>query len=536
MYCTCYYLCINQPPSFAPFCIQNLMSSIGLFEASSIVFFFFLIFYYFLIKKPFHYFLIKKTSQSYPWNWPVLGMLPGVLVRLNRIYDGVKILENYNMTFPLKGPWFAGMDVLVTVDPSNVHHIMSKNFSNYIKGPEFQEVFEIFGNGLLNSESDRTNNLWKCYHAMLHDQRFQRFSICAIRNKLKDELLPLLDHFAKKGTVVDLQDVFRRFTFDTAVTILGVPDPRSLSVHMANNEFVKALEDVEVAMVYRHMLPRFVWKLQNRLGLGQEKMLIEADAVFRRLCGKYVSDKRDEIRNEVNNEEVVDLLTFFIKFDLLAPIDDKLLRDVFVGFILAARDTIASTLTWFFWLLAKNPQAVTKIYDEIHENLPRSGSGHERPSYDDPAELDKLVYLHGALCESMRLYPPVPFQRRSAIKQDVLPSGHKVDANSRIMIFAYAMGMMRAVWGEDALEFKPERWVTATGGIRHEPAYKFFAFNAGPRACLGKNMAMTQLKTVVVGILQNYDVEVIKGQKIEPFSGLILHMKHGLRVRFNKRC
>ncbi|CAA7054222.1 unnamed protein product [Microthlaspi erraticum] len=510
------------------------MSSFGLFEAS-IVFFCFLISYYFLIKKPFDYFKIKKTLQSYPWNWPILGMFPGLVVRLNRIYDGVEILENYNMTFPFKGPWFAGMDMLVTVDPANVHYIMSSNFSNYIKGPAFQEVFEVFGNGLLNSDSERTNNLRKCYQAMLHDPRFQRFTIFATRNKLKDELLPLLDHFAKEGTVVDLQDVFRRFTFDAALVTLGVPDPRSLSVQMANDELFKAVEDVEVAMVYRHLIPRFMWKLQNRMGLGQEKKLTEADATFGRLCGKYVSDKRDEIRNEVTNEEVVDLLTFFIKFELLDPIDDKLLRDVFVGFILAFRDTIASTLTWFFWLLSEKPHVVTKIHHEIQENLPRSGSSKERPSYD-PAELDKLVYLHGALCESMRLYPPVPFQRRSAIKQDVLPSGHKVDANSTIMIFVYVMGKMRAVWGEDALEFKPERWVSATGGIRHEPAYKFFAFNAGPRACLGKNMAMTQLKTVVVEILQNYDVEVVKGQKTEPFSGLILHMKHGLRVKFNKRC
>ncbi|ESQ45918.1 hypothetical protein EUTSA_v10010970mg [Eutrema salsugineum] len=509
------------------------MASISLFEAS-IVFFSFLIFYLFLIKKPFDYILIKKTFQSYPWNWPVLGMFPGLLVRLNRIYDGVEVLENYNMTLPFKGPWFTGMDILVTVDPANIHHIMTSSYSNYIKGPNFQEVFEIFGNGLLNSDSERCNNLRKCYQAMLHDQRFQTFSIFATRSKLKDELLPLFDHFADEGTVVDFQDVFRRFTFDTSIITIGASDPKSLSVQMANDEFVNALEDVEVAIIYRHMMPRFLWKLQKKMGLGQEKKLIEADAVFDRLCGKYVTDKRDEIRHHSNNGDFVDLLTFFIKFGLLEPIDDKLLRDVIVGFILAARDTIASTLTWFFWLLSENPNVLTKIHQELQENLPRSRNSQERSPYD-LAELDKLVYLHGALCESMRLYPPVPFQRRSAIKPDVLPSGHKVDANSTIMIFVYAMGKMRAVWGEDALEFKPERWVSATGGIRHEPSHKFFSFNAGPRACLGKNMAMTQLKTVVVEILQNYDIEVVKGQKIEPFSGLILHMKHGLRVTFSKR-
>ncbi|XP_010450996.1 PREDICTED: alkane hydroxylase MAH1-like [Camelina sativa] len=136
----------------------------------------------------------------------------------------------------------------------------------------------------------------------------------------------------------------------------------------------------------------------------------------------------------------------------------------------------------------------------------------------------------------MRLYPPIPFQRKSAIKPDFLPSGHKVDADSTIIIFLYAMGRMRAIWGEDAAEFKPERWVSETGGLRHESSYKFFSFNAGPRACLGKHISMIQLKTVVLEILQDYDIEVLKEQKIEPYPGVILRMKNGLNVTVKNRC
>lgn len=95
---------------------------------------------------------------------------------------------------------------------------------------------------------------------------------------------------------------------------------------------------------------------------------------------------------------------------------------------------------------------------------------------------------------------------------------------------------MEAVWGEDALEFKPERWVSKRGGLIEEPSYKFFTFNAGPRSCLGKYLAMAIMKTVVVEILQNYDFEVVQGQKIEPAPGPILRMKHGLRVTLTKRC
>lgn len=90
----------------------------------------------------------------------------------------------------------------------------------------------------------------------------------------------------------------------------------------------------------------------------------------------------------------------------------------------------------------------------------------------------------------------------------MLPSGHKVEANSKLLILIYALGRMKAVWGEDASEFKPERWISETGVLRHEPSFKFLAFNAGPRTCLGKKMAMVLMKAVVVEILQNFDVKV----------------------------
>ncbi|KAG2244528.1 hypothetical protein Bca52824_093615 [Brassica carinata] len=95
---------------------------------------------------------------------------------------------------------------------------------------------------------------------------------------------------------------------------------------------------------------------------------------------------------------------------------------------------------------------------------------------------------------------------------------------------------MKSVWGEDALEFKPERWITENGTSVHEPSYKFLAFNAGPRTCLGKEVAMMQMKTVAVKIIQNYNIKVVEGHKVEPAPSIILHMKHGLKVTVSKRC
>ncbi|XP_023635375.1 alkane hydroxylase MAH1 isoform X1 [Capsella rubella] len=468
-----------------------------------------------------HYFLFKKPHGRFRRNWPVLRMLPALHMALHRIYDySVKILEISNMTFPFKGPRFAGMDMLITVDPANIHHIMTSNFSNYIKGPAFQDVFDVFGDGIITTDSELWKNLRKSYQAMIHRQEFQRFSM-------------------KKGTSVDLQDVFGRFTFDTILILITGYDPRSLSIEMPEDELAKALDDVGEGILYRHVKPRFLWKLQNWVGFGEEKKMTRANATFDRVCAKYISAKREEIKRsqvvtDISVAESGDLLTSFIKlnttkYKLLNPSDDKFLRDTILTLILAGRDTTASALSWFFWLLSENPKVVAKIRQEaINTDISRTGNGQEH--------LDKLVYLHGALCEAVRLYPPVCFGRKSPIKSDVLPSGHKVDANSKIIICLYALGRMRAVWGEDALQFKPERWITENGGIKHEPSFKFLSFNAGPRTCLGKHIAMAQMKIVAVEILQNYDIKVVQGQKIEPALGIILSMKHGLRITVTKRC
>ncbi|CAH2075979.1 unnamed protein product [Thlaspi arvense] len=520
------------------------MAYIGLFE-SAIASLCFLIFYCFLNKKPFGFLHLKKPLQSYPWNWPVLGMLPAVLVRFNRIDDAIWIIEKTNLTFLFKGPWFTKMDALITVDPANIHHIFSSNFSNYVKGPEFKEIFDVYGDAIFNTDSELWKNLRMSSQAMLNHQGFQNLSFSITTSKLKNVLLPLLNQISEEGTIVDLQDVFQRFMFDTTLETITGSDPQSLSIEMPEVEFAKAFDNAGEAIVFRHIIPRFLWKLQNWMGLGHEKKMIEAGATFDRMCEEYISAKREEIRSkgsdhDQSNVHGEDLLTSHIKLDtskyeLLKPSDNKFLRDSILTFVFAGRDSTSTALTWFFWLISKNPHVEAKIHQEINANLPKLGGCQERPwssAIDSKEYLNKLVYLHGALCEAMRLYPPVPFQRKSPIKSDVLPSGHRIDANSNIIIPLYALGRMRSVWGEDALEFKPERWVSETGGLRHEPSSKFLAFNAGPRTCPGKHLAMTVMKTVVVEMLQNYDIKVVKGHKIEPKPRLVLHMKNGLRSLF----
>ncbi|CAH2035030.1 unnamed protein product [Thlaspi arvense] len=475
----------------------------------------------------------KKTPKHLPTNWPVLGMLPGLLVHVNRIYDAITdLLEASHMTFCFIGPWHSGTDILITVDPANVRYILSSNFDNYPKGMEFQEIFEVLGESIFNVDSELWEDMRNSSHAIFGNQDFQRFWVSTSVNKLKQGLVPILANAAEKNILVDLQDLFHRFLFDTSLILMTGYDPKCLSIEMPKVEFSDAVDGVADGLFYRHMKPVFFWKLQYWIGVGVEKSMRRGIAVFDQLLEKIILAKREEIKSHGirgSKGEAMDVLTYYMTIDTtkykhLKPSNDKFIRDTILGVLIAAKDTTSSALTWFFWLLSKNPEAMNKIRQEINNKMPKF----------DPADFDKLVYLDGAVCETLRLYPSVPFNHKSPAKPDVLPTGHRVDENWKVVISIYALGRMKSVWGDDAEDFRPERWITDSGTLRHEPSHKFLAFNAGPRSCLGKKLTFLQMKTAAVEIIRNYDIKLVEGHKTEPVPSVLLRMQHGLKVSVTK--
>jgi cytochrome P450 len=87
--------------------------------------------------------------------------------------------------------------------------------------------------------------------------------------------------------------------------------------------------------------------------------------------------------------------------------------------------------------------------------------------------------------EALRLHANVPIQLKQATKDTVLPSGLEIKQGEFVEICAYVQGRSKAVWGEDARVFKPERFLDASGNLKQENPNKYNVFNAGKRLCLG---------------------------------------------------
>ncbi|MCL7038292.1 hypothetical protein MKW94_018334 [Papaver nudicaule] len=298
-----------------------------------------------------------------------------------------------------------------------------------------------------------------------------------------------------------------------------------LYIGLPSNEMAEATEAAQRALLYRNLVPALVWKLRRLFGIGNERVIHKAQKMVDK---SYV--------------ETDDLLSVYIKaladnssmFASLAR-KDNYLKDEMLNLFLAGRDTVKSALTWFFWLVSTTPSVEAKILEELNSASSLTTRTHKWPWVFRSDDLKGLVYLHAALCESLRLYPPLPVNRKSAVKEDVLPDGSVVTPGMEILLSYYSVGRMPWIWGANCLEFKPERWIDEKGKLIADPTSRFLPFNIGARSCLGKEISFTQMKSVAAAVLFNFHIEVVEGHHVCPQQGTTLYMKNGLQVSIKKR-
>lgn len=274
------------------------------------------------------------------------------------------------------------------------------------------------------------------------------------------------------------------------------------------------------------------WKIKRFFNFGSERRLREAIRTVHEFADEIIRLRLEE-NSQNGNDKHEDLLSRFINAND-ETLSTKLLRDVVISVILAGKDTTSTGLSWLFWLLSNNPNVVEKTRYEVEKIRVRSGK-----RVGDPFEYEELrdmQYLHAVISESLRLYPPVPVDTKACLENDVLPDGTNVKKGWFILYHTYAMGRRQSIWGKDCCEFQPERWLDEDGLFKPDSSFRFPVFHAGPRICLGREMAYIQMKSAVASILEQFDVDVLgKEKRPEYLLSLTLRMKNGLPVRLKER-
>lgn len=471
--------------------------------------------------------LLPSTGHT-PATYPIIGCLISFYKNRNRLLDWYTELLVESSTNTIVVRRFGAPRTIVTANPENVEHMLKTNFNNYPKGKPFTEILgDFLGFGIFNVDGE----LWRTQRKLASHEftarSLKEFVVNTLEDEVENQLLPLLESLAKASKVIDLQELLRRLSFNMICKIsLGV-DRYWLDPSEPVSPFDKAFDIASEVCAKRGAAPLFiVWKIKKWLGVGSERRLKLAVDEVHAYVTEMIRDKKRKIEKEGKERRSEDLLSRLI----LAKHEEMVIRDMVISFIMAGRDTTSAAMTWLFWLLSHNPGIEQELVKETRL---------VKPKLLDYESLKELKLLKACLCESMRLYPPVAWDSKHAIADDLLPDGIPVRAGDRVTYFPYGMGRMEALWGEDWLEFKPQRWFTESNYservLKKVSPYKFPVFQAGPRICLGKQMAFLHMKYVVASILQQYEIRPVGSDKPVFVPLLTAHMAGGLKVLIHRR-
>jgi len=262
------------------------------------------------------------------------------------------------------------------------------------------------------------------------------------------------------------------------------------------------------------------------LPLAHNNNIVEASQTIKKVCRQLIRQKQEKL-DEKEKRVDVDILSVALES---GGFSEEELVNQMMTFLAAGHETTATTMTWAMWLLCKHPEVQTRLRQEVRTCLPPVGDDCATVTSE---QLDKLPYLHAVCNETLRLYAPIPGTIREAAHSTTILKQY-VPAGTKILLSAWAVNTSTALWGADAAEFKPERWLgpgrTNTGGATSN--YAFMTFLHGPRSCIGQAFAKAEFACLLAAVVGRFEWELEDpNKKLEIKGGVTARPKGGLNLR-----
>ncbi|KAF2738015.1 cytochrome P450 52A12 [Polyplosphaeria fusca] len=440
-----------------------------------------------------------------------------------------------------------GNTEIFTIDPKNVQAVLATQFKDFGLGHvRNNNFYPLLGYGIFSSDG----KLWEHSRALLRPQfAREQVSDLDLEERHVQDMMRLFD-VGKDGwtNVIDIQPLFFRLTIDSATEFLfgesvdsqlsmGIPDYRSSRAPMEVDEkaFAFAFDKAQAQIAKAARFGDLYWMVHNK--------------DFKEHCRKchvfidhYVNialTKREKAATSSSGKPK------YVFLDALAETtqDPVELRTHLISILLAGRDTTASLLSFLFMMFCQKP----KVYKKLRSIIIEEFGTYENPREITFSKLKSCNYLQWCLNEILRIFPVVPFDGRRALVDTTLPHGGGPDGKDPIYIregtqigySVYVMHRRKDLWGEDADEFRPERWDGRRSG------WEYLPFNGGPRICIGQQFALTEAGYVIVRFLQRFEEmegvtnswdPVEKGGKgqIRQWLTLIANPADGVNIRMKE--
>lgn len=361
-------------------------------------------------------------------------------------------------------------DFILTIEPENVKTVLSTKFGDFALGNlRIATMAPVFGTGIFTSDGQA----WEHSRAMIRPS-FTRHQVADL-SSYEQHMQNMLANIPKDGSTIDLQELFFRLTMDSATEFL---------FGKSTNTLVKGYEHPGAARftdAFTYVTEKMATDFRTaRLSRFVPDKKRKDDSEYVRNFAANIIKEAIASQNDIEKGVEEKKRNYTFLYELLKVTNDPYtLQSETLNVLLAGRDTTASLLSHTFHELARRPDVWSKLQAEI------DGLGGQPPDYET---MKGLKYVKWVLNESLRLKPVVPGNTRIAVRDTVLPLGGGPDEKSPVLVpkgtpvgySVWTMHRRKDFYGEDALEFKPERWE------KLRPGWEYLPFNGGPRICIGK--------------------------------------------------
>lgn len=380
-------------------------------------------------------------------------------------------------------------------DPDAVKHILVKNHENYQKGPGFERVKMLLGNGIIVSDG----TFWRKQRRLIQPA-FSRKCIDGLATKMQLANEQWLDSWMKKadsGELIDITDEMSKLSLEIILRCLIGEDLDRLTAQEGVNPFSILTDD-----------------------LTRDMQLVIRFRALKKLVQQLIDERRE------SSEQRHDFLEAFMQAkdkETDEGMTDNEIIDEVMTLIIAGHETSANTLNWAWYELSQHPKEEQNLHKEVDQVV----SG-EIPSFAETAE---LKFSKQVLEESLRLYPPVWLYSRTAISDDVV-GGYDIPAGTNIFFTPYYIHRHPEHW-QDPENFNPQHFAAEAVKERHK--FAFIAFSAGARRCIGDYFSMVEMQIHLATMAKKFRLEFVEKNPVELDPQVNLRSKYNIIMKLIKR-
>ncbi|MGY5343633.1 bifunctional cytochrome P450/NADPH--P450 reductase [Paenibacillus glucanolyticus] len=422
------------------------------------------------------------TTIPQPKTFGPLGNLP-LIDRDKPIQSFVKLADEFGPIFRFDLP--NGSAIFIS-GPDLVADACDQSRFDKFLAPVLKESRKVAGDALFTAETQEPN--WQKAHQILLPS-FSQSAMRGYHDMMVDIAVQLIQKWARlnEDESVDVPEDMTRLTLDT-IGLCGF--------NYRFNSFYRDLPHPFIQSMVRSLSETMSrvqrMSIQNKLMIINNMQFNKDKQTMYSLVDKIISERRAS--GQQDEGDLLSRMLYSVDPVTGEKLDDENIRYQIITFLIAGHETTSGALSFAIYYLLKNPDKLKKAYEEVDRVLPEPA-----PSY---SQVRDLKYIRMILNEALRLWPTAPAFSLYAKEDTSLAGKYPMKQGDKVTVLIPHLHRSTVAWGDDADEFRPERFEDFSKIPHH--AYK--PFGNGQRACIGQQFALHEATLVLGMVLKQFEI------------------------------